>query len=105
MARKLPGSCLEVATCCETNGNFWYLVAAFRLLVAAMLKPVPVAPGHDLFAQRACADSVFILQDGELASAPLFHFQLSSTLDSFFMLQDSKLANAHLFQSQLCSMH
>lgn len=35
--------------------------------MAALLRPVPVAPGHNLFPQRQTADCIYILQDGEMA--------------------------------------
>lgn len=38
-----------------------------RRLVAAMFRPVPTAPGHDLYPQGASADCLYVLQDGELA--------------------------------------
>lgn len=34
--------------------------------VAAMFRPVPLAPGHDLFPQGAPADCMYVLQDGEV---------------------------------------
>lgn len=51
----------------KESDAFGSLDRSGRLLVAAMLKPVPVAPGHDLFTQCTAANSVYILQDGELA--------------------------------------
>lgn len=31
-----------------------------------MFRPVPLAPGHDLFPQGAPADCMYVLQDGEV---------------------------------------
>ena len=48
-----PSSC--------THG-IWHAV----LQIAAMFRPVPTAPGHDLFPQGAHADCLYVLQDGEV---------------------------------------
>jgi CRP-like cAMP-binding protein len=46
---------------------FGNLESSSRRLIAAMFRPVPTAPGHDLFPQGAHADCLYVLQDGELA--------------------------------------
>ena len=53
------------------------------LQIAAMFRPVPTAPGHDLFPQGAHADCLYVLQDGEVTGAsswPAFRLSPSSTL-------------------------
>jgi hypothetical protein len=44
-------------------------VCVCALQIAAMFRPVPTAPGHDVFPQGAHADCLYVLQDGEVTSA------------------------------------
>lgn len=53
------------------------------LQIAAMFRPVPTAPGHDVFPQGAHADCLYVLQDGEVISATSWHqFLLSPSSTS-----------------------
>lgn len=54
--------------------------------IAAMFRPVPTAPGHDVFPQGAHADCLYVLQDGEVTNATSWSHRCVAQLSTIVSL-------------------
>lgn len=82
---------------------FGNLDDAERGMLSAMLRPEPLAPGHDLFLQGSDADSMYLLQDGACA---LYRNMVEiESVDAPSLIGELAILNAPMVQSEAHEPH